>query len=271
MSPISYDQAVPYYDSTRGYPSGVAEQIRDAIIQYTQANSSTQFLEFAIGTGLIAIPFLEAGYNYVGVDISPLMIQEIFKKLETDVSLQLVQTDITQTLPFPDNSFDVINAVRIFHLLDDWKLALAEARRILHPNGYLIIGSETRRIELVEFDPPSIVHRKLDEILETLGIASDKGVWRLSDETIVAHLQDIDAKTDIIDFVTYESQIFSVRSIVERHKQRIYSRYWELPDDIHAKAMIKLDFWLNNKYADPDKDVTIPLSFRPIIAKWGTS
>lgn len=268
MSPVSYDQAVSYYDNTRGYPSGVAEQIRDAIIQYTQADSSTRFIELAIGTGLIGIPFLELGYNYVGVDISPLMMQEIHKKLENHTSPKLVQTDITDRLPFPDNSFDVINAVRVFHLLDDWKSALAEARRILHPNGYLIIGHESRRNESLEFDPPSIVHTKLDEILEAFGISSDKGVWRLSYDTIITHLQDNNAKIDIVDFVTFDSDVFSVRSVVERHKQRTYSRYWELPDDIHAQAMNKLDFWLNNEYADPDEEVAIPFAFRPIVARW---
>ena len=48
MPGISFDRAVAYYDATRGYPPGVAEQIRDAIIRETNADHTTRFLEFKV-------------------------------------------------------------------------------------------------------------------------------------------------------------------------------------------------------------------------------
>jgi len=45
MPGISFDRAAEYYDNTRGFPEGVAEQIRAAIVNYTGANFDTRFLE----------------------------------------------------------------------------------------------------------------------------------------------------------------------------------------------------------------------------------
>jgi len=74
---VSFDRAVQYYDNTRAYPPGVAEKIRDAIVAYTHANLNTRLLELGVGTGLVALPFVAAGYHYVGVDISTKMMAQM--------------------------------------------------------------------------------------------------------------------------------------------------------------------------------------------------
>lgn len=266
---VSYDNAVAFYDSTRGYPDGIPEQIRDVIIQYTQADTSTRFLELAIGTGLIGIPFIKAGYDYVGIDISANMMHQLRLKSDSDTFIpRLVQANITQTLPFPDNSFDVVNAVRVFHLLDNWKQSIEEAKRILRDEGYFIIAHNQPVLRNDESYLPPIVHTKLDSILEAFGIASDKGAWRLSNERLIEHLQKTGATTQIMDFVDYFIEPISVRLIVENHRQRIYSRYWHLPSSIHIKAMEKLQLWLDNDYPTPDDKVTQHMTFRAIIARW---
>jgi len=272
MTPISYDHAVSYYDSTRGYPSGVPAQIRDAIVDYTQATSETRFLEFAIGTGLIGISFLKSGYKYIGVDISPLMMREIHKKLESHISPQLVETDITQTLPFPDNSFDVINAVRIFHLLGDWQHAIHEARRVLRKDGYLLIAHDIADQSDTPVDPIHIAHDKWDDILHDLGILKGSirpGFWR-PDNTINDFLKENGAQVEVVDLARFESRAISVRIMVERHEKRMYSRDWELPDEIHAQAVKNLNHWLDNECETPDLKVSKPFIFRVIVARWDT-
>ncbi len=272
MKIVSYDHAVKFYDSTRGYPISIPEKIRDAIIQYTNADSSTRFIELGIGTGLIALPFLESNYNYIGLDISLPMMLPIFKKIEARKKkyTPLVQANITKTLPFPSKSFDVVSAVRVFHLLDNWKATVDEAKRLLKPGGYLLSAYVAKSGKSNSLDPVKIVHTKWDEILEQLGIPKDSVLpgLALTDETIATYLQDCGAKTEIVDLVKYESDPVSVRMIVERHKQRMFSRDWELSDDIHNQASKLLDAWLNNECTYPDKKVHKELGFRSIIAHW---
>ena len=270
MTPVSYNHTVTYYDSTRGYPSGVPEQIRDAIVDYTQGNVDTQFLECAIGTGLIGVPFIQSGYNYIGVDISPLMMYELRKKLDNDLSLKLIQTDITQTLPFPDDSFDVINAIRVFHLLDDWQQAIHEARRVLRKDGYLLIAHETASKSDVAFNPIATAHAKWDDILHDLGILKGTirpGLWR-PDNTITDYLKENGAHVELVDLATFESRPMSVRIMAEWHEKRLFSRDWELPDDIHAQGVKNLKDWLDNECENPDLKVSKPFIFRAIVARW---
>src|SRR3954470_6759725 len=104
MSPVSFDRAAEYYDTTRGYAEGSAERIRDAIVAYAAADHNTRFLELGVGTGRIALPFIRAGYDYIGVDISPAMMARLAGKLANDSGkaayrFQLHEADIT-ALPF---------------------------------------------------------------------------------------------------------------------------------------------------------------------------
>ena len=85
MPGISFDRAVDYYDATRGYPPGVAERLRNAIIAALELSQSAQILEAGVGTGRIAIPFIEAGYFYAGVDLSRRMMGQLRRKLDSRV------------------------------------------------------------------------------------------------------------------------------------------------------------------------------------------
>lgn len=271
MTTVSYDQAVPYYDLTRGYPEGIAQQIRDTILQLTEATTSTRFVELGIGTGLIGIPFIQAGYDYWGVDISIEMMKQIGNKL-TDKSLhpKLAQANITHSLTFPDHTFDVINAIRIFHLLDDVPNAIREAKRILKRGGYFVMGRDVSNSAKEAVDPFNVAHAKWDDILEGLGIVPGSirpGLW-LSAADIITMLEDEGATVDEVDLLHYNHNPLTVRTIADRHKQRMYSRDWELSDDIHAEAVQQLEQWLDTDYPHPDKPYAKPMIFRAIVSRW---
>src|SRR5689334_15191889 len=101
MASVSFDRAAEYYDSTRGYAEGVAERIRDAIVSYTGADKDTKFLELGVGTGRIALPFIRAGYDYTGIDLSQEMMAKLREKVNRDEGsanyhYRLLQGDITK-------------------------------------------------------------------------------------------------------------------------------------------------------------------------------
>ena len=64
MPGVNFDRAAEYYDATRGYPPGVDEQLRDALIKQLQLAPQAHIIEPGIGTGRIAFPFVRAGYRY---------------------------------------------------------------------------------------------------------------------------------------------------------------------------------------------------------------
>src|SRR5215210_1189610 len=84
MPGVSFDRAAEYYDATRGYHTGSDARIRDAIVALTRSGPATRLLELGVGTGRIALPFIRAGYDYTGVDISLAMMDRLVAKLADD-------------------------------------------------------------------------------------------------------------------------------------------------------------------------------------------
>lgn len=269
MAVVNYDHAVSYYDATRGYPEGVPEQFRDAIINYVDADTSTQFLELAIGTGIIGIPFIDAGYRYVGVDMSVPMMVQIPSKLQQDGLPQLAQADVTQSLPFPNDTFDVVNAVRVFHLLDDWQSAIDAVKRVLKSNGHLIIAHEAI-LETMSSNPLADGHNQWNTILEQLGIPKKSARPRLWQKVpaIQTYLQSLGASATMVDLCTFDSSPWSIRMIADQHKHRNHRADWALSDSIHAEAIAIMENWLTTECKNPDQKVKIPMVFRALVARW---
>src|SRR5688500_8784760 len=63
-----YDAIAPRFDRDRALPDGVAEAIRAAVL--AAAAVRPRVLDLGAGTGRIGRPFVAAGDDYVGVDLS---------------------------------------------------------------------------------------------------------------------------------------------------------------------------------------------------------
>lgn len=123
-----YSQIAHLYDVTRPLPESIAAQIGDRILQIVEAKPG-------IGTGRIGLPIIQKGYSYTGIDISKEMMEELRRKFsQMPQNLTLIQGDAS-SLPFEDNSFDVVLTTHVLHCLADPLVGLSEIRRVLKPKG----------------------------------------------------------------------------------------------------------------------------------------
>jgi SAM-dependent methyltransferase len=280
MTSIPFDRAAGYYDATRGYGEGAAERIRDAIVRYTGATASTRFLELGVGTGRIALPFIRAGYDYTGVDISQPMMDQLAAKLAGDPGAagyryELRRASVT-ALPFADDSFDVAIAVHVLHLVEDWQAAVREARRVLRRGSWLLVGYDEGPEDGQGSAPLSgsaRVRAKWYEIRDELGIKGPRGRSNLwgSDERLVTYLRSLGARTEIVRLAEVERPPIAPRQMAERLKARMYSSDWDTPDELHAEASRRLDEWLAREVAAPDQPVATAGRFKAIAATWPTA
>lgn len=265
---ICYDDAVTYYDATRGFRAGVAEGYRDAFLAVTAADPAMRILELGIGTGLIAQAFMAAGNRYVGVDLSRAMMREVADKLHAARQPHLVQAHI-RSLPFAAGSFDVVHAVRVFHHLADWRGCIDVARRLLRLGGSLLI---VENVAPAESEPPpwALVQAEWDEILRGLGMGDRGGLQdrRMADEVMVEYLRAGGAAARIVDLLEYLEKPVSPRMMVERRAKRMFSSDWSLPAAIHAQATRALRQWLDAACEAPDAAVERKMIFRAVIARW---
>ena len=278
MTNISFDRAAEYYDETRGYAGGSAERVRDAIVAHTGASQATRFLELGVGTGRIALPFIRAGYDYTGVDISRQMMDRLAAKLAGDPGVGAYRYDLREgdiaALPFADASFDVIVVVHVLHLVANWQAAVREARRVLRPAGWLVIGYDTwpEMIEssLENLAEPMRVRAKWDEIQRELGIGrpGNRVNVRSADGELDRYCQSLGAQTERVGLAVVERAPVTPRAVAERLKGRMYSADWHTPDELHAEAARRLDQWFDREIAAPDQLVAVEGTFSAIVAKW---
>ena len=270
MTTLNYDQAVPYYDETRGFRPGVSERYRAALGQVIGKRAGKRILELAIGTGLIGLPYIVAGDDYVGVDISHAMMSQIVAKLIAGAPTALAQADITRALPFAADSFDVVQAVRAFHLLDDWRRCVSESRRVLKPGGHLVIVEIRTPANDASPPPWAIAHDKWGEILGELGVpaATIRHGNGLTEATVAAHIRAVGGAADVVDLLTFAELPVSCRTMVERRASRMFSNDWALPDEVFDRAVRRLVHWLEHECERADEAVARRMVFRAVIARF---
>jgi SAM-dependent methyltransferase len=279
MPAVSFDRAAEYYDATRGYAEGSAERIRDAIVAYAAAGSSTRFLELGVATGRIALPFIRAGYDYTGVDISPAMMERLTSKLADDLGkaayrFQLHEADVT-ALPFEAAHFDVIIAVHVLHLVAEWQHAIQEARRVLRSGGWLLCGSdetlgESNAVADSRLPAPLRVRRTWWALRRELGLGEPAGRSNLRsrDAQLVEYLRSLGATVDTVVLAKYELPAISARAMADRIKARVFSADWNTPESAHAELVRRLDDWLAQSIEAPDVPMPIGGEFMAITATW---
>jgi ubiquinone/menaquinone biosynthesis C-methylase UbiE len=89
-------------------------------------------LEVACGTGRFTSLLADRGADIVGLDISPAMLKQGREKaqsVDVDDRLEFMRADAAR-LPFPDDHFDAVLAMRFFHLADRPASFLSEMARV---------------------------------------------------------------------------------------------------------------------------------------------
>lgn len=123
-------------------------------------------LDVGSGTGNLCIKLKKNGYHPTGIDFSKEGIA-LFK--QKDSTAKVFYGDITQSLPFDDDSFDGVCTNNTVYTLPEEKrpLVFKEFYRVLKPNGVIIVSN------LVEgFSPVAVYLTHIKESLKNKGLIS---------------------------------------------------------------------------------------------------
>jgi len=124
-----FDTAASRYDEMTN-PYAVRRR-REFFSKYANGD----VFEVGAGSGEVSRALKDAGHRVVATDISPNMVEEIKRK---DIEAYVCDSE---TLPFPDASFDTVISSEHLYYLDHPEKFIDEAQRILRPKGRLLISS----------------------------------------------------------------------------------------------------------------------------------
>lgn len=155
-------------------PQTLVETIKESLL------SGKHILDLGCGTGMVLTKLREAqsGLRLTGIDASQKMLDECAKK---NAAHALVTGNITKTLPFQDESFDIVTSAGVIgeHIPKPlWPDIIRESSRVMKPGGIIAVtlqihealesGQEKHKDAL-------LVHaQKLGKIFSAAGIEIEK-------------------------------------------------------------------------------------------------
>src|ERR1700743_68256 len=145
-----HDAAAHEYDAKWGIDFGDIgqDQVRAKLVKALGGRDGESFgdgLEIGSGTGYFSLNLVQLGLigKLTATDISPGMLEQL---ASTAAGLGL--DDVTpvvpeaETLPFEDESFDLVLGHAVLHHIPDLDRAFAEFKRVLRPGGRIVFAGE---------------------------------------------------------------------------------------------------------------------------------
>jgi ubiquinone/menaquinone biosynthesis C-methylase UbiE len=132
-----YDRIAKIYD--RRWHSYVTNTLT-FLMEYLHLEGHETILDVACGTGELE-KMLVATYpqtKIVGVDISTQMLEIARSKFVDRSNIKFIQASAI-SLPFPNDSFDIVVTASAFHYFENPIVALQEIRRVLKSSGKAVI------------------------------------------------------------------------------------------------------------------------------------
>ncbi len=266
---VSFDRVADRYDATRGYSPAVASRIAAGLIDAGRLTRGSSLLEIGIGTGRIALPLLAGGVNVTGVDIAPRMVERLQVKYaeqrERHPELQWgalnVQIADMTALPFADATFDAVLGVHVLHLVPGWRAALDEALRVLRPGGAFVLGQDT-----TEGAERHLLSDRWEAIVRELGGTSGP-VGAAGYRAAVGELRARGLSVEERSVARWEERV-TPREGLASITERLWSRTWQVPDDLFAESVRQLIDWVEATLGDTlDTPRVISMQFKVAVAR----
>jgi demethylmenaquinone methyltransferase/2-methoxy-6-polyprenyl-1,4-benzoquinol methylase len=144
-----YSRQAERYDETRSASPSVLRPLHKAL----EGASGRRLADIGGGTGNYALALKLEGWEPVVVDRSADMLSRAAAK-----GLVTVRAD-AQQLPFEDETFDAATMISMLHHVENRGAALAEAQRVLKPEGPLVLmgftGEDAATLWVLEYFPSS--------------------------------------------------------------------------------------------------------------------
>lgn len=157
-----------YYDDAAGKYDRLVGVVEKVLFgdgrRWVCGQAQGDVLEIAVGTGR-NFPYYPADARLTGIDLSPAMLDIARGRAEELGREADLRVGDAEALDFPDGSFDTVTCTLALCTIPNEQRAVAEARRVLRPNGAFVLVEHVRSPHL----PVRTVQRVLDPLFVRFG------------------------------------------------------------------------------------------------------
>jgi len=133
------------YNQKRKIDKATLNEIVDSVSDGLKIKVSCKILDIGCGSGRILLPLAirNPSTKFIGLDVS----EEMLNSLNTELSenkignITTIKHDASERLPFGDNEFDSVLLYHSYHIIKNKEFLAKEVKRILKPQGNLLIAS----------------------------------------------------------------------------------------------------------------------------------
>ena len=253
MKSLSFDGMIQLYDQTRVFDPACFKAALDYFAARFPLETHPQIFEAGIGTGRIAIPLAQRGYEVTGVDISGRMLSVLKQKLarlERSLPISFQQADVT-ALPFLDSAFDMAIAVHLFYFIPDWRKAANEILRTVKSGHPLILMHTGMGSEI------PLVNERYKEICAEHGCPiTDIGVKSTGE--VVDYLKTLGHAVETTRGRWRWMAHVRVHETLRYIRSRAYSFTVLAPDAVHFCAVEQLENEMRRRFTDFSAEIEVP-------------
>lgn len=240
--PFFYEKIAPVYEATRRMSDAVCIEISREICLQAGNKNNMLLADMGAGTGRFSMPLAVRGCRVVGVDVSRGMLRILLSKLNPDSRsrLQPVVAD-AEWFPFRPNSFDATVCFQLLHLIHEWHSIVKEVQRTLAKGGLLALGESVGKgFQAEVINAYKELRAKHGHPYKRLGASSLEEVL----DYLRKEGHTASSDPDIHNWVGH----MTVDSIIQGMGDRVYSRTWAVPQDVHEEIILELREWARKRY-----------------------
>jgi ubiquinone/menaquinone biosynthesis C-methylase UbiE len=240
-----YDTVAHGFERQRALPDEAAHSVRRAVLMAVGEVDRPLILDLGAGTGRIGWPFVAAGDDYVGVDLSDGMLRVFADRRAGGKRAMLARADGLE-LPFASASFDAVLMVQVFGDLGDWRRLVLEARRVVRRRGILVLGRTAAPIDGID----ERMKQHLDRLLDERAVRPERQNRR---EDAARYLAAVASETNEVIAATWLAER-SPGAFLDRHAGGV--RFSRLPQAAREDALRALRAWAQSEFGSLDKKFT---------------
>ena len=231
------------------------------LVKFAGITTKDKVLDVACGTGVVALTAARCGATVIGTDLTPQLIERAKENAKIcNLSADFYESDV-ESLPFRDNSFDIVVSQFGHMFAPRPNVALGEMMRVLKPNGTIAFATWPPELFMGKFfklnskyGPPlpkevssPVLWGNIDEVTKRLSpfvqnLIFDRDRIMLQGLS-VNHLRHI--------FETSTGPLKKMMTLLSNEPQKLNSIRSELDkiiSDYFHNNQLKLDFLLTKGY-----------------------